>query len=339
MATGLPVGGTLASQVLSYTPTSADFTVDVFAVDANSNLISLDQSDFTISSFDFQGSQFHFTNQGADLVGQGSAGSYSATFLLDQSGSIRSTDPSDTRLDAAEVFMDKLSRGDEVALLSFTSSSSPPVTEHRDRNGRRFTNDPDGFDAELRRLATTEGGGTPLYDAIITAVNFTVAHASNRNRAVLVFTDGDDTASSASLEDAVRVANNNNVPLYTVALSGSTDLNVLTRLATATGGSLAFAAEARQLISYYGALGRYLSGSAEYYRTRWTGTITGGSFRFGPGGWLRTGVRINTPTARLYAPFRIDFPATSSSTTRSNEDTPGFVFQVFDTRPPPSIWE
>ena len=206
--------------------------------------------------------------------------------------------------------MDRLGGGDEVALLSFTGNNSPPVTRHRARDGGRFTNDPDGFDDTLRVLAGTEGGGTPLYDAIIDAVDYTVTYGRNRNRAVLVFTDGDDTSSSASIDDAVDAARNANVPLHTVSLGSGTDLNVLTRLASATGGSLAYAADARQLISYYGALGRFLSGAADYYRTTWMGTITGGSSSFGPGGWLRTGVTMNTPSGqRLYAPFRIDFPA------------------------------
>ena len=170
------------------------------------------------------------------------------------------------------------------------------------------------------------------------AVDYTVTHASNGNRAVLVFTDGDDTSSSATVDEAIAAANQFNVPLHAVALSTGTDLNVLTRLATATGGSLAFAADARQLISYYGALGRFLSGSADYYRTSWTGTVTGGRFRFGPGAWVRSGITIDTPGARLYAPFRIDIPA-GSSLTLTREDVLRFAVGAFDASPPPSIWE
>ncbi len=338
IAAGLPVAGAFGTAVTSYSARSADFTVDVFALDADSNLISLNQNAFTINSFESNGINFDFRNQGVGVVSQGNAGPYSATFLLDQSGSIQSTDPGDTRIDAAEVFMDKLSRGDEVALLSFTGDTRPPVTQHRDRNGTRFTNDPDGFDAELRRLAGAEGGSTPLYDAIITAVDYTVAHASNTNRAVLIFTDGEDTSSSASVDDAISAANRHNVALHTVALSASTDLHVLTRLANSTGGSVAYASDARQLISYYGALGRYLSGADRFYRTSWNVNIDSGNF--GPGWSISAGVRIATQYGQLYAPFRIEFSGSSTSTSAlGNKDPLGFVIQAHDGRPPLSVWE
>lgn len=308
----LPSGGALDASVTSYTATSADFVVDLFVVDSASNLLPLEAADITIDTWTLSGgAEAQFTLNDSDLESQNHVGPYSATFLFDQSGSITSTDPADIRVEAAKVFLANLGSGDEVALLAFASGGNlphSPVTAYNDETtGAAFTRDAHGFDGALRSLADNEGGGTPLYDAIQTAVTYTVNNSNNPNRAVIVFTDGDDTASSASLDDAVASANRRNVPLHTIALSSGVDLGVLAELAGATGGSLALASDAKRLVSYYGALGPYLSGTAQYYRTAWQVNLSGGTDRFRRGGWIRTSVAVNAPGGVIYIPFRLDF--------------------------------
>lgn len=308
----LPSGGALDVFVTNYTATSADFVIDLFVVDSASNLLPVDASDLTIDTWELSGgAQAQFTLNDSDLMNQDYVGPYSATFLFDQSGSITGTDPSDIRIDAAKVFLANLGSGDEVALLAFADGGSlpdSPVTAYHDETtGDAFTRDASGFDGALRFLADNEGGGTPLYDAIRTAVTYTVNNSNNANRAVIVFTDGEDTASSASLDDAVNLANSRAVPLHTIALSSGVDLGVLSELAGATGGSLALASDAKRLVSYYGALGPYLSGTAQYYRTAWQVELSGGTDRFGRGGWLRTSVAVNAPGGVVRIPFRLDF--------------------------------
>ena len=311
--TALPSAGTLRAQVTNYSARSADFVVDVFAVGPDSQLYSLSSDDFSISSFEANndpGLTFQFEQTTVTRVRQASAGPYSASFLLDQSGSISGNDPNDARIDAASTFMDNLASGDEVGLLAFASSGQlpfSPVTAYRDRDGNYFTSYSDGFDGALQQLANQEGGGTPLYDAVRTAVRHTVNHANNSNRVVLVFTDGNDTASSTSLDEAIGFANQHGVSLHTVALSSGVDLTILAQMAARTGGSLTSAHDARQLISYYGALGPFLSGSAEFYRTVWTLNLVGGSNTLRPGYWIRTSVVINTSGGRLSVPFLLRF--------------------------------
>ena len=310
----LPSGGMLRSDVLNYSSRSADFTIDMFAVGADGQLLSLDPEDFVIEGFDsrsYRGSRFEFEQTGVTLQSQNHIGPYSAAFLLDQSGSITSTDPLDYRIEAAEIFMDNLLPSEEVGLLAFASNGNipySPVTSWRDSNGNEFTTDPDGFDAALRSLADTEGGGTPLYRSVINAVHYTVQNANNANRVVIVFTDGENTDSGTSLEEAIDYANQQGVPLHTVALSSGADLSVLAQMAGETGGSLALATDALQLISYYGALGSYLSGSAQFYRTSWTMRLVGGSgsSRLGPGTWVRSSIAVNAPGGVIYIPFRIE---------------------------------
>ena len=140
----LPSGGALDSSVTDYTATSANFVIDLFAVDSASNLLELEASDLTIDGFEFGGgAQVHFTQTDVDLVDQSYIGPYSATFLFDQSGSITGTDPSDIRIEAARVFLANLGSGDEVGLLAFASGGSlprSPVTAYQDETtGNAFT--------------------------------------------------------------------------------------------------------------------------------------------------------------------------------------------------------
>ena len=307
-----PSAGLLRSSVDSYTERTAEFTLDLFAVTADSNLHPLNPSDLEIRSWTdpSTGSTFNFAQKSVRQHNQAYLGPYSATFLFDQSGSITSTDPHDARVAAAQVFLDNLSSGDEVGLLAFADGGNlpyDPVTAYADRSGNRFTMDPNGFDAALADLADQEGGGTPLYDSIIAAVNYTAQYANNSNRAVLVFTDGQDTASNSTEDDAIGAATRRGIPLHTIALSQGVDLGVLSRLAGETEGSLTRATNAGALISYYGALGPFLSGSSRFYRTKWRVSLSGGRMRFGPGAWFTYGVLVALPGGVQFVPFRVDF--------------------------------
>ena len=307
-----PSGGVLASPVQSYSSTTARFTVDLFVVGSDSELLELRPRDFSISGGDLgsTGTRVSYRRRaGVRTFRQRSRGSYSAMFLLDQSGSILSTDPTDARIDAAKAFMRGLGGRDEAGLAAFASGGRlqyQPLTFWRHR-GRVFARDEDAWDGELNWLADREGGSTPLYDATRSAVDLTAKHGRNNNRAVLLFTDGEDTASRYSLQDAVAEARRRRVALHTIALSDSVNFFVLARMARETGGAMAFARDARRLISYYGALGKYLSGAGRFYRTTWQANLRGGSFRFRRGAAMSSYMRINIPGSSISLPFVVAF--------------------------------
>ena len=209
------------------------------------------------------------------------------------------------RIAAAKIFMNNLSTGDEVGLLSFSGSST---YSYEDNNGNKFTTDPNGFDADFAVLADSEGGGTPLYDAAIAAVSYTVDAAGNSNRVVIVFTDGEDTDSSSSLDAAISYSKSSQVPLHTIALSYGVNVSVLSRMAGETGGSFAMATDVRQLISYYGVLGRYLGGSGTFYRTRWQmKPHSGASFSYSSGDTESSCIAVDAPGGRVEVPFLLEF--------------------------------
>jgi hypothetical protein len=288
--------GILRVHAISALGSSGDFEIDLFVVDSGGNLISnLPDSLFTMlqTSLDtaiaFLGSSSGTTS---------TLGPYSAELLLDQSLSMESNDPMDLRLKGAWIFMhgvDALRGGvDEVQLSSFCGYYPSGPTDGLLSYGP-FTNSGASFDAALQSLAGNLGYATPLYDAMYRETDSLLAQSVNTNKALIVFTDGDDNASSHSLNDAIQHAEANNVKVFAIALktgliidslfnqmphdgSGS---KALFSIAMATGGAVMHTNDAAQAVSYYAGLGQVLHGNAPYFKTRWHVTLPAGSMLAG----------------------------------------------------------
>ena len=306
-----PSGGVLEASVTGSTSSSATITLDVFAVGSDSELMALGEADVAIDDGELgsTGTHLEYSLTGVELYRQQDTGPYSALFLLDQSGSITGTDPNDARIDAAKVFIRNLGTGDEVGLMAFTSGNQltySPTASWK-HGGQHFSSSRSAFFGALDSLADKEGGGTPLYDATQSAVRYTETHANNTNQVVIVFTDGEDSGNGATLSDAIQYARQRGIPLHTVALSRGVNIGVLSRMAGETGGSLTYATDARRLISYYGALGPYLSGAGRFYRITWSVRARGGSFSFNRGGSMYDFVEIEIPGSNIWLPFRLSF--------------------------------
>jgi Ca-activated chloride channel family protein len=111
-------------------------------------------------------------------------------------------------------------------------------------------------DAEAAALSL-EGlrafGRTAFYDAIITSLYY--FRAEPGQRALVLLTDGEDTISSTSWEDALAYAKRSGVAIYTIGL-GVGDLKrgpraMLTELAEVTGGRAWFVEHADELAGVY----------------------------------------------------------------------------------------
>jgi VWFA-related protein len=98
-----------------------------------------------------------------------------------------------------------------------------------------------GSDA-AERLPSSKGAGlTPLYDAIIFASEFLSEHAdAQTEKALILFSDGQDTESRSSLRDSLDAAVLHNVQIYSIDLSDSAGYDpgrqVLRVFAAASGG-------------------------------------------------------------------------------------------------------
>ncbi|HEX2163306.1 MAG TPA: VWA domain-containing protein, partial [Thermoanaerobaculia bacterium] len=161
--------------------------------------------------------------------------------VLDVSGSMQSTLADAER--AATAFLRGVARpGDLSFALAFADHPMllvPPT---------------DDAEAVADALAGRQAfGGTALHDAVVTALySF---RGFEGQKALILFSDGDDTASDVSFSDALEYARRMNVSIYPIGFGvGRLDVPLrrkLDELATSTGGRSFYASDAGQLDAVY----------------------------------------------------------------------------------------
>jgi len=136
----------------------------------------------------------------------------SLAILLDISGSMGVGGNMDRAREAVRVVLSHLqSSGDEAALYTFDSKLQEVVP---------FTTDLDRIRA--LSLAGRPWGMTSLFDAIAATAK-SVGERENRHRAVLVVTDGVDTASRMKAPEVSGIASSIDVPVYLLAVVNPLD--------------------------------------------------------------------------------------------------------------------
>jgi Ca-activated chloride channel family protein len=141
----------------------------------------------------------------------------------------------------AAEFVDKaLKEGDRcsVTAIQEVPRRKQPLTANRQE-----------IAAAVRGLQPS--GSTALYDAVISALR-ELRDEKNR-RAVVILTDGGDTGSNYSYDDATKMAREAGIPMYFIAYEGSDrpqDLDRLRYLAAETGGFVATATQQNLLAKY-----------------------------------------------------------------------------------------
>src|ERR1700733_10160138 len=155
--------------------------------------------------------------------------------VIDNSGSMR--EKRDQVNAAAMTFVRTSNPHDEAFVVNFNDEY------YLDTDGD-FTSDQANLHDALSRIDTR--GSTALYDAVIGSL----AHLKKGHkdkRVLLLVTDGDDTASEKTFEDAVKAAEESNATIYAIGVYSEDDLEhdkktvrhskkVLAQLAEATGG-------------------------------------------------------------------------------------------------------
>lgn len=233
---------------------------------------------------------------------------YAAAIALDQSGSIPTSDPTDARIFASKVFFEQVGASDRVVLAAFATGNAavpqPPVNVYGS-----FTADGPGYFDELDQLATQEGGGTPLYAALDQMLQYTADNAPagipNQRKAVVLFTDGLDTAcvdQAACRANSIALSQSLGVDIFTIGLTGAVDALALSELADGGNGTFMYADNAQQLIPIYGSLGRLLSRSLTTYESTWT-IQAGQAGVFATGRSVLGKLRVATGTNTIELPF------------------------------------
>jgi VWFA-related protein len=81
-----------------------------------------------------------------------------------------------------------------------------------------FTDDPEKLAAGLKKLEA--GGGTAAFDAVYYTVEKKLAQqAGDRRRMIILISDGYDTASAHSLDEALKMAQKHDVVIYAISIN------------------------------------------------------------------------------------------------------------------------
>jgi tight adherence protein B len=172
----------------------------------------------------------------------------SVVLAVDRSRSMKGQ-PFANAVAAAKAFLHAKLPEDRVAVATF-ATKPVMLTEFS----------PLAADAQsaLSSLSVDKQEGTTLYDGVVKSAR-AFAGESYSGRVVIVVTDGNETRSTASLDNAIHAAREADVLLYVVAIE-SKQFNPapLRRLAQATGGSYRGAGSSKQLSSIYASIAREL---------------------------------------------------------------------------------
>jgi len=267
---------------------------------------------------------------------------YAAALMLDQSGSVNSTDPTGARLFSAKAFVQTVdaASGDSVLMAAFADDNETQTalipTKPLSVYGA-FTNDGATYFDELDTLRDQSAGGTPLYRALfpedadpnadpaftdgqglIDVVRNTAP--ASLNKAIVLFTDGEDSECGgpnvcrakrqrviAKAFNAANPADPANIEIFTIGLSDEVDFEALGELASGTHGIFLFAENAEQLIPLYGSLGALLSRSLLTYEMEWTVRATADN-TFVSGHSVIGRLQIDAAGTPIQVPFIVGIP-------------------------------
>jgi hypothetical protein len=182
---------------------------------------------------------------------QNNSDEHLATILiLDNSGSMTTSDPTDLRYTAAQLFVALLDQGDAVGALRF-STTSTPIT-----NGiERIENSEQQSQIVSKLAAVPPEDFTDIKEVFEQAQQMIRGfNQSGYKLAIIFLTDGKPEVpnkSSTYDQEALDAALSLNVPILSIALTNTGQSPFLNQLASETGGQVIFAEEATDLLDIY----------------------------------------------------------------------------------------
>lgn len=168
--------------------------------------------------------------------------------VIDTSGSMAGEKIAAARKSLSQ-FVGLLDDRDQIQIITFNTTATvlTPMVSIGDKRA----------DLQRRVEGIFEGGGTALYDTIISAYDDLKTNGDPTHiRAVVVMTDGQDTNSSASLDDVISKVTipaeegGNGIKVFTIAFGSDADKDVLGKIANAAGGKV-YTADPKTIQSIY----------------------------------------------------------------------------------------
>ena len=156
--------------------------------------------------------------------------------LIDSSGSMEKTDPRNLRIDAIEQLVYAAPDNVNIGIIDFDLKStllSPPIGVGQWGSKQRTRL------IRAAKLIDSDGGTN-----IVAAVKLARQKRSISNSQFLLLSDGQDkTLNVRTLKDLIKT----DIPIHTIALSSASDVDMLSRLASHTGGNYEYADDAENL--------------------------------------------------------------------------------------------
>ncbi|MDP9022333.1 MAG: type II secretion system F family protein [Actinomycetota bacterium] len=184
--------------------------------------------------------------------------------LVDTSGSMQG-EPIEAARRAAEAFLDRLPAEVDVAVVSFGSGASVLAPFSTDRTATKVA---------IAGLAAA--GRTALYDGVTTALAQFSPEDATARRSIVLLSDGGDTASATTLDDAAGALEASGARLYAIELrTPETDPEPLARLAEVSEGRVVPVDDANGLDAVYTSIASELVSRFELtYRSEADGAST-----------------------------------------------------------------
>ncbi len=150
---------------------------------------------------------------------------------------------------ATNFFYSVLKMSDRAAIVEFDSAVSLV---------QDFTNDPNKLAKQIRTMQAA--GNTALYDAIVRTCDEKLIRETGR-KAIVILSDGEDSASTETLDQAREMAVNAEATIFSISINRGgffgvggdtrTGDRVLTQLADVTGGKALFPFQVEELDSAF----------------------------------------------------------------------------------------
>lgn len=203
-----------------YKVESQEVVLHATVVDQHSRLVTgLTKNDFTVYEDGQPQTITRFTKEDVPV---------SIGILIDNSGSMRDKRQA---VNTSALDLVKASNAeDEVFVVNFSDEAIIDTD---------LTSDIAKMQEGLQQIDSR--GGTALYDAVVASADYLAKKGRREKKVLLVVTDGEDNASTDTLEQAVRRVQDDNGPMiYTIGILGGERekraKRALTALATQTGG-------------------------------------------------------------------------------------------------------
>ena len=172
----------------------------------------------------------------------------SVVLAVDRSRSMQGQ-PLDDAVEAAQAFVARKPAEDRIAVTTFATE---PVLL------TGFSTATIDAQGALRTVSVDPVMGTTLYDALVLSAGALQAER-HEGRVIIVVTDGNETRSDASLEDAVAAANEAGANVHVIAIESSRFTpEPLRKLAEDTGGAYYGAASSAALEKIYASIAEEL---------------------------------------------------------------------------------